>query len=470
MWKLRLGCMCLMFMLLGCGGEPSLSAASGVSRQSLADPLLEKLQALPGVTVVEVPSRPGERGFILTVSQPADHFAPNSARFSQRVLLLHRDVSQPMVLSTTGYGLFGLQPRDNEVSHLLSGNSLIVEHRFFGPSTPSPVDWRQLTIRQAAWDHHRIVELLKPIYTARWISTGASKGGMASLYHRRFFPNDVDGTVAYVAPQSYGTDDPRYPRFLERVGSEACRQRIIDFQRAALDRHTELLPLYEQQALDYGVTYQHAGGLDVVFEHSVQELRFALWQYGDEDFCVTLPAADAPARDLMAALDVMAGPADLGSDQMLDVYAGYYYQAAAQLGSYGPLESHLRGRLRHPGSYRVERYAPVSPRFDHRAMPEVQAWLALFGHRVMFVYGENDPWSAGMFELGAARDSFRYVVPQGNHGSYLFMLPAEQQSEALDALSRWAGVTLAPAAVSARVAGAMPAEWKLDRQRPSLFR
>jgi hypothetical protein len=42
----------------------------------------------------------------------------------------------------------------------------------------------------------------------KWVNTGASKGGMTSVYHRRFFPNDLDANVAYVAPLSYSQEDP----------------------------------------------------------------------------------------------------------------------------------------------------------------------------------------------------------------------------------------------------------------------
>jgi PS-10 peptidase S37 len=460
--------------LVGCGvGAPEEEA--GVRRQALVDPLLEQLTALPGVSVTEVASRPGARGFVLSFTQAVDHFNPSAGQFQQRALLLHRDVASPMVISTTGYGLFSLRPRDNEVSAVLGGNSLIVEHRFFGPSTPASNDPRTLNIRQAAWDHHRIIELLKPIYSAKWLSTGASKGGMTSLYHRRFFPNDVEGTIAYVAPQSYGTNDPRYPLFLEQVGTPACRQAIITFQQALLDRRAELTALYQVQAQDFGLTYQQVGGLDVAFEHAVQEFRFAFWQYSGEFNCAAIPAANAPAEALANMLDSLSGPADLASDQALADFGAYYYQAATQLGSYGPLELHLRSRLNFPGTYRVERYSPYPPaRFDALAMPLVQAWVGLFGQRVMFLYGQNDPWSAGAFEVGHAQDSFRYVVEAGNHGSFLFMLSDAQRTEAYATLARWAGLEPQPAALRTAAptapSEAQTQEWLIDRQRHRLAR
>jgi hypothetical protein len=437
----------------------------GTSQHELVDPLLEQLQALPGVTVTELTPRPDARQFLLLVTQPLDHNRPNGATFQQRVVIRSRGTELPTTLASTGYGLFGDTPRDNEVSFLLTGNAITVEHRYYESSVPAAADPKFLTIRQAAADHHHVVQLLRPIYTGKWISTGGSKGGMTSIYHRRYYPNNVDGTVAYVAPQSYTTNDVRYGVFLERVGSPECRRRIIETQRTFLDRRAELLPIFEAQAADFGFTFDTVGGLDLAFEHGVEEFRFALWQYLDEEFCAQLPAADAPADLLALYLDFVSGPGILSSDQSLVDFGAYYYQAATQLGSYGPLalEGHLRSRLEHPGTYRVERYStlPIT-RVDPISVPEVQLWLATQGERIMLVYGENDPWSAGAFFLGNASDSYRYTVPGGNHGAGITQLPTAQQDEALATLVRWTGVQ--PLTQQARKATGVE-DWNIDRQR-----
>lgn len=288
---------------------------------------------------------------------------------------------------------------------------------------------------------------------------------MTSIYHRRYYPDDVDATVAYVAPQSYTTDDPRYGVFLEHVGSPECRQRIIDTQRMFLDRRAELMPVFEAQATDFGFTYDRAGGLDFAFEHAVEEFRFALWQYYDESLCAELPTASDPVELAALYRDVISGPGILASDQALVDFGAYYYQAATQLGSYGPLslDRHIRSRLEHPGTYRVERYStmPIT-RVDPLSVPEVQLWLATRGERIMLIYGENDPWSSGKFVLGNAKDSYRYIVPGGNHGSAITTLPEAQQEAAFAVLARWAGVQ--PLAPAARRSVA-PEDWQLDRQR-----
>ncbi len=455
-------------------GQGQVEAGQSASIAALeSDPVFEALKRVPGLTVSEIPTRtPGARGFLLQLTQPVDHFDASKGTFQHRAVLLHRDFSRPVTLSASGYNIFAGRAFENELSYRFEANNLLVEHRYFDASTPEAKDWKYMNIRQSAFDFHRFVEALKPLYGAKWVNTGASKGGMTSVYLRRFFPNDVTGTVAYVAPQSYGRDDLRYNLFLERVGSKECREKIVKLQRALLSRRAELLPIFEAQAATEGYTYTRVP-LEKAYEHTVQEFRFALWQYQDEEACAALPAVDAPAADLANALDGTVGVASLASDQSFAVFDGYYYQVATQLGSYGPLEWRLQDLLKFPRTYLDNSYSPVTPpKFDASAMFEVQAFVALFGERLMFIYGENDPWTAGQFQLGAARDSAKYVAPKGNHGAFIGRLTPEAQAESLATLTRWFGVTPRPlptAAGSMKPGLASDEQWAPELSRKQLF-
>jgi hypothetical protein len=73
-------------------------------------------------------------------------------------------------------------------------------------------------------------------------------------------------------------------------------------------------------------------------------------------------------------------------------------------------------------------------------MQDVAGWVTTEGERLLFIYGENDPWSAGAFELGQAQDSYRLFVPEGNHGASIGDLPSADLQVAFDALEAWTGV------------------------------
>jgi hypothetical protein len=345
-----------------------------------------------------------------------------------------------MVLESTGYELWDGYTGTalTEPAQILDANELTVEHRYFGPSQPDPLDWSFLTIQQAAADHHRIVQALRPIYTGRWISSGASKGGMTSVYHRRFYPDDVAGTVAYVAPQSFGVADPRYVTFLDQVGDDpACRDALKAYQRLALQHRAEMLT----RMAGSGMTFDFLGP-DEALEHAVLGLPFGFWQYGDASMCASVPAAGATADELYQFLDSATGMVAYVSDASIAAFGPYYYQAATQLGEAALAESHLADLLLHPGTYAPAAYVPagVSVTFEAAAMLDIDSWVKTSGSELMFVYGENDPWSAGAFELGGAVDSFRYYVAGGNHGAGILELATADRTQATAALRRWAGV------------------------------
>ncbi|WP_223642068.1 S28 family serine protease [Corallococcus sp. EGB] len=438
--------------LQACGGselppESTSPSAPEVQAQSqtqdAAPDILAQLQAVPGLTVVqERPApAPGVRFFVLRYDQPADHLHPQGARFQQRMTLLFRSAEAPMVLASTGYGIF-TSPAQFEPTYLLQGNQLLVEHRFFTPSIPQPADWKLLNIEQAAADHHRIVQAFKPLFPGKWISTGGSKGGMTSLYHRAFFPRDVDATVAYVAPNSYGTQDPRYVKFLSKLGTPECRENIRAFQREVLERRAETEPLFQATgAAHYGSTYGFLG-VDKALEFTTLEFAFAFWQYGDASLCDVIPAPGGPAQALVDLLDAVVG-LSYTSDGDLEYYAPYDFQAGTQLGSYASDESHLRGVQRYPRQYDPRALVPFDMKpypFNPFTMPLVEGWVKAFGERILLVYGENDPWSTGAFSVSARNDSYRFFEPGGNHGASIQGLPEADQAAALERLRTWAGL------------------------------
>jgi PS-10 peptidase S37 len=455
------------------GGEgPGGAGGAGDCPAGVAQAVLGALRAVPGLSAEAAATNASSAcAFDLTLEQPVDHDAPAGGRFLQRARLLHRSPDAPLSLASTGYALFGQQARDTELSYLLGANLLVVEHRYFLPSAPEPRDWTRLTIAQAAADHHRFVEALRPLYPGPWLSEGASKGGMTSVYHRRFYPADVVGTVAYVAPQSEGPHDPRYGAFLEQVGDAACRERIVALQRAALapPRRERLVAQMVADGAKEGRTFDFFGP-DQLFEFAIGEARFLFWQYEDPARCDDLPAPDVTDDELYAFFDSVLSFADLYDDGALEFFAPYYYQAATQLGGNAPIELHLEDLLRYPGANVIEAYPPagVPKAFDPAPVADVAAWLSAEGERIIFVYGEYDPWTAATFDPGSARDTYKFTVPRGNHGSHLLDLPDPDRAQAFAALEAWSGVT--PRPPPPETASALAASWRRPRppRRPAL--
>ncbi len=461
-------------MLLSAALLVGFAVVLGTATAATTNDILSRLRAIPGLTVVaEQPVPAPYRFFVLDYTQYVDHRRPAAGTFRQRLTLLHRDVARPMVLHTTGYDVPTVPFRD-EPTRLLDANQISVEQRFFATSRPKPADWSKLTIWQAATDHHRIVGALKRLYPAKWISTGGSKGGMTSVYHRRFYPSDVAGTVAYVAPNDVDDKvDVAYDRFFESVGTDpACRDALDDVQVEALRRRGELVARYAAWAAANDRTFTYVGNVDRAFEFLVDGVPWAFWQYGDQSYCASIPSTKAPSDQLWEWLAVMGG-ADSATDQGLAPYTPYFYQASTELGYPAVSQPHLAALQRYRGQDTVRALLPpgMKVRFDPTAMPRVDAWVKYFGERLLFVYGENDPWTAEPFRLGrGTRDSYRYVAPGANHGADISMLPDEQAGQATAALLRWAGLSTSAGATSQRAtatAGYIPA---LDDVKPVMQR
>ena len=453
-----------ILLAAGCGGDDD-GDGSGGPDASVPDDILEFLQGIPGMTVSEDASPgSGYRFFHLTYEQPADHDDPDGVIFQQRMTLLHIDREAPVVLHTSGYYAYD-QPFAAELTNLLGANQLHVEQRFFEPSRPDPADWSLLRIAQAAADHHRIVEAMRPYYGGAWVATGASKGGMTSVYHRRFYPDDVDATVAYVAPISHGAPDDSYQPFFDAVGTESCRSALRDYQHELLSRRANMVARMESFGEENGITFVRSDGAAGAFEDSVVEFPWGFWQYGEAAYCDAIPPTSATSDELWN-FHVELGELAYYGDQEIEDYIPYFYQAEAELGYPSEPTAHIDDLLE---TQDVERdYLPpdVTVTFDPDAMDDIQSWVSSEGERLLFIYGGNDPWSAGAFELGSASDSFLFTAPGLNHGASIADLTADDQATALDAIERWTGVT--PQAAAARRRPALPPEPAPPHLRPRL--
>ncbi|TDD73557.1 aminopeptidase [Actinomadura rubrisoli] len=458
-----------MALLVAAGMTGSGAVAAQAAVTARADDIAAQLKAIPGMQVTEKTSTlPGYRWFWLSYRQPVDHREPKGQWFEQRVLLQHKAAESPMVLYTSGYNtpetMFTSEP-----TALVGGNQISVEYRYFTPSRPEPADWRKDTIWQAATDEHRLIGALKKIYKAKWISTGASKGGMTAVYHKRFYPRDVDGSVVYVAPNDVDNDeDSRYDKFFETVGTDPqCRTHVKALAREFLKRRPAILTRFKADAAKNGWTFDILRTPDRAFENSVMDYEFAFWQYSLQSDCAALPAVNASDDDLYKTLDAISGMS-FYTDQGLQQYIPYYYQAGTELGWPTPQFKSLRPLLRYEDSYQPRTYVPrdVPMRFDRgKAMRDVDRWVRDHGSRLLFVYGGNDPWGSERFRLGkGSRDSAVYTAPGMNHsGRLITKLPDDQKAKATADLLRWAGVQPGARSLTTPVA-----DDPLQLQRPPL--
>jgi len=414
-------------------GNPTPCHARGPQPRSSSD-LHSRLNALTGVIVRKIEALPGfKEGFEIAVVQPVDHHHPEGARFTQRAFISHRDYSKPVVLETEGYG--AAWPKEREAAKLLNANQIIVEHRYYESSRPKPLDWTHLTSWQAASDHHRIIQLLKKIYPGKWVTSGKSKGGMAALFHRFYYPGEVEATIAYAAPIIIGPADPRFGSFLDSVGDESAREKIRQFQRTCLERRNELLPLLRTLSEKRRLSFR--GDLEGILERTVIEFPYSFWSGNRKSD--DLPPPDAPAERLFEFLNTVRPVSGL-SDAQLRFNAPLYYQQATELGSYGYPTSHLAGLLRIEKDPDFSFYVPPdAPRdvFNKDVMPRILDYLQREGNNIIYLYGEFDIWTAGAVALTGTTNALRLILKGKGHHFTIKDLPAEEKEKVLAVLENW---------------------------------
>jgi len=405
-----------------------------VSCESRILSLQERLDTLPDAEVTEIE---GDSMFVssyeILLQQPLDHQDPQSATFPQKIYISHVDSTLPVVLVTEGYNARGNQP--TEITWLLNCNQIVVEHRYFGESVPDSIDWQFLTIEQAANDHHRIITLFKRVYPGEWITTGISKGGQTVMYHSYFFPEDVDVRIPYVAPLNFSEEDPRIYEFLETVGTEGCRQKIHDFQEMILKERDIFFPMFRDYCSSNGLTFTRISE-EEAFEYSVLEYSFSFWQWGWE--CDGIPGSDSPDSVMFLHFSKVGG-FDYFSDNGIETYEPFFYQALTEIGYYGYDFTEFDGLLQSVTNSTFTFSAPqnVELIYNYDLMQEVDQYIRHSAYNFIFIYGETDTWSATAAELTGSTNSIKIVKPGGSHRTRIRNLPGEQQETVISTLEHW---------------------------------
>ena len=328
---------------------------------------------------------------------------PDGPTFLQEVSLLHRDVDGAD--DRPHLGLLGLLPR--------------LRRRADPAARREPDLDRAPLLRQLAARSGGLVEAhdradgrrrardrrrrCSTIYTGAFISTGGCKGGMTAVFYRRFFPDDVDGTVPYVAPISFGAPDVRYPAFLASVGHEPTATSAVEdvaIEMLAQPPRGARGARPQAQADDEGL-HVHArrdrpGGR--VARSSASSGRSGSTTASTS--ARRVPAVTASDDDLFAFLDTVSPPSD-SDDEQVALFEAYYYQAYYQLGypddgtttTSTPYEHVQRRRLRRLAADRRRRPTTAAPRCTTSTTSSRTQ-----GDRLLFVYGQWDPWTGGAFD------------------------------------------------------------------------
>lgn len=419
-----LGLLCLL----------SLSAVAQTTLQ-------EKLKTISLITEIKpLESKEFAEKYVTYFTQPLDHDRPELGSFRQRVIISHIGFDRPTVIVTEGYGAgYALSPRyREELSKMFNTNMVFVEYRYFLESTPNPRDWQYLTAESSADDLHAVRQALKDIYPNKWIATGISKGGQTAMLYRTFYPNDVDITVPYVGPLCYDVEDGRHEPFLRLVGTEDERRKIEDFQLEVLKRKSTLLPRFEKHCQEK--KYEFNASTEEIYDYSVLEYSFAFWQWGTP--VSTIPANNASDDEIYKHFMAISEPSYFAKGGGNE---SFFVQAARELGYYGydirPFKKYLS--ITSSKGYLKKLMLPDDAKdikFDKTLSKKITKFLKKNDPKMIFVYGEIDPWSAAAttwLNTDKKENVHIFVEPRGSHLARINTLPEEMKQKAISILKKW---------------------------------
>lgn len=413
-----------------------LSASASSFAQTVLEQKINAISAIKEIRPLET-SEFSEK-YVTYFTQPLDHRHPEKGSFRQRVIVSHVGFDRPTVIVTEGYGAaYALRPQyREELSKLLNANMIFVEYRYFLESTPEPKDWQYLTAENSADDLHAITTAFKNIYPGKWIATGISKGGQTTLLYRTFYPDDVDISVPYVAPLCYGVEDGRHEPFLHKVSTPENRKIIEDFQLEALKRKATLLPRFEKYCTEKN--YSFRAPIEEIYDYSVLEYSFALWQWGTP--ISSIPATTASDDEIFSHLLAISEPGYFTADSP---NASFFVQAARELGYYGydvqPFKQYLS--IQSSEGYLHRLMLPEELKdmpFDKTLSKKITKFLKKQDPKMIFIYGQNDPWTAaGVTWLKNKKNIHVFIQPNGSHLARISTLPEKEKKEVMELIKQW---------------------------------
>ena len=413
-----------------------LSASASSFAQTVLEQKINAISAIKEIRPLET-SEFSEK-YVTYFTQPLDHRHPEKGSFRQRVIVSHVGFDRPTVIVTEGYGAaYALRSQyREELSKLLNANMIFVEYRYFLESTPEPKDWQYLTAENSADDLHAITTAFKNIYPGKWIATGISKGGQTTLLYRTFYPDDVDISVPYVAPLCYGVEDGRHEPFLHKVSTPEKRKIIEDFQLEALKRKATLLPRFEKYCTEKN--YSFRAPIEEIYDYSVLEYSFALWQWGTP--ISSIPATTASDDEIFSHLLAISEPGYFTADSP---NASFFVQAARELGYYGydvqPFKQYLSIQSSEDYLHRLMLPEELKDMpFDKTLSKKITKFLKKQDPKMIFIYGQNDPWTAaGVTWLKNKKNIHVFIQPNGSHLARISTLPEKEKKEVMELIKQW---------------------------------
>ena len=424
------------------------------------------LKSIPNVTDIK-PFMTEEAGlaYYFNYKNYISHENPSLGTYKQQVVLVYSKAEDPVILHTEGYTLSGVQSGQGNKNRLdemrfptflytlskdyaddndkFNVNCVAVEYRYHGFSLPEGnIDkFTYLNAKEHSADLHAIVtDLKKYLFNKdnKWLSTGVSKSGMATYQYAYYYPNDVDAYFPFVAPLPLQYHDMRIGTYMIK---SSVKDKLADlkrvFQKLASDEAimaatTDSILKRENETSKFS-DYE-GDDRDTVIFNTIATCMYKLFgkqSYGDYDTWTAL----IPSENASPATYADFFMIDEDDDRIIRKTSG---TRAALVKRKDPYEVQVPvdlGNLAHDYEWfkedglslingKVKKLIEDNETENKKSeaidlQVKIKDWLTTTNCKMMFIYGEDDPWTGAAIDDPTNPNVQKVIVPHGTHNDYI---------------------------------------------------
>ena len=375
--------------------------------------------------------------YYFNYNQMVDHNDPSKGTYKQQVVLTFVGKDAPTILHTQGYSLTNeadpndIQNRldsikaphflwalskDNGKDKKFDVNCVQVEYRYNGFSLPEgdTDSFLYLNAEQQSKDLHAIVtDLKKALITGsgKWLSTGLSKNGDTSTQYAYFDElngwNDIDVYVPFASPIPIQENDIRIGTYMLTRSSKEALPALEKAYKKLVDDQAVADATIEAYAKKGGKLKKDSALFSTV--EAVLDNLFQLQSYADYNTWTKLIPKEGDKPETYAKFS--RGP-------LHKRRTPYEVQNAMEQGGAGfDFSWFLDGKLLSESDkkYFKDLIEKSKKSKTMELQVNVRKNLETTKKKLIFVYGEDDPWTGAAIPDPTNPNVKKYIVPHGTH-------------------------------------------------------
>ena len=391
--------------------------------------------------------------YYFNYNQMVDHNDPSKGTFKQQVVLTFVGKDAPTLLHTQGYSLTN-EANPNDIQNRLDSidaphflwalskdngkdkkfdlNCVQVEYRYNGFSLPEgdKDSFKYMTAEQQSKDLHAIVtDLKKALITGdgKWLSTGLSKNGDTTTQYAYFDEqngwNDIDVYVPFASPNILQEYDIRIGTYMITKSSKDVQPLLEKAYKKLVDDQAVADATIEAYAKKGGKFKKDSALLTTVA--AVLNNLFQVQSYSDYNTWTKLIPKEGDKPETYAKF-FMLDPTSpevkyKGANARGPLHkrrTPYEVQNAMEQGGAGfDYSWFLDGKLLSESDKKYLK-DDIEKSKNSKTMDlqvNVRKNLETTTKKLIFVYGEDDPWTGAAIPDPTNPNVKKYIVPHGTH-------------------------------------------------------